>query len=72
VVAVSLLNGPDPPPHFKQQILLSGFNMLLASFTLHKVQNYFSGFGLRRKEDITCFSLEACDPPKLGWRDTDG
>jgi hypothetical protein len=46
--------------------------MLLASLTLHKVQKYFSGFGLRWKEDITWLSLEACDPPELGWRDTDG
>jgi hypothetical protein len=77
VVAVSLLNGPDPPSHFKQHILLSSFliltiNMLLASFTLHKVQKHFSGFGLRRKKDIRWFSLEACDPPELGWRDTYG
>jgi hypothetical protein len=46
--------------------------MVLASFTLHKVQNYLSGFGLRRKEDITWLSLEACHPPELGWRNTDG
>jgi hypothetical protein len=26
VVAVSLLNGPDPHPYFKQQTILSGFN----------------------------------------------
>jgi hypothetical protein len=45
--------------------------MLLASFTLHKVQKYLSGFGLRRKEYITWLSLEACNPPELGWRDTD-
>jgi hypothetical protein len=30
-----------------------------------------SGFGLRRKEDIMWLSLEACDLPELGWRDTD-
>jgi hypothetical protein len=46
--------------------------MLLASFTLHKVQKYFSGFGLTWKEYIRWLSLEACDPPELGWRDTDG
>jgi hypothetical protein len=46
--------------------------MLLAYFTLHKVQKYLSGFGLRRKEDITWLSLEACNPPELGLRDTDG
>jgi hypothetical protein len=56
VVAVSLLSGPDQPPHFKQQILLSVFliltvNMLLASFMLHKVQKYFNGFGFRGKEE---------------------
>jgi hypothetical protein len=45
---------------------------MLASFTLHKAQKYFSGFDLRRKEDITWLSREACDPPKLGWWDTDG
>jgi hypothetical protein len=72
VVAVSLLNSPDAPPHFKQQILILTINMLLASFTLHKVQKYFSGFGLRRKDDITWLSLEACNPSELGWRDTDG
>jgi hypothetical protein len=43
-------------------------NMLLASFMLHK--KYISG--LRRKEDIAWLSQEACDPPELGWRDTDG
>jgi hypothetical protein len=46
--------------------------MLLAFFTLHKVQKYLNGYGLRRKEDITWLSLEACDPPELGWRDTEG
>jgi hypothetical protein len=45
--------------------------MLLASFTLHKVQEYFSGFGLRRREDIAWLSMEACDLPELGWQDTD-
>jgi hypothetical protein len=53
VVAVSLLNDPDP--HFKQQIfiwfLILTVNMLLAPFTLHKVQKYFSGFGFSRKEE---------------------
>jgi hypothetical protein len=72
VVAVSLLNGPDPPQRYKQLILLLIIDMLLASFTLHKVQKYLRGFGLIRKEDITWLSLEACDPPELGWRDTDG
>jgi hypothetical protein len=43
--------------------------MLLASFTLHKVKKYLSGFGLRRKEDITWLSLEACDQ---GLRNLDG
>jgi hypothetical protein len=48
-------------------------NTLLAPFTLHKVQKYFSAFGRRRKEEnIKWLSLEACDPPELGWRDTDG
>jgi hypothetical protein len=46
--------------------------MLLASFTLHKVQKYLSGFGFRQKEDVTWLSLEACNPPELGWRDIDG
>jgi hypothetical protein len=39
--------------------------MLLTPFTLHKVQKYFSGLGLRREEDIRWRSLEACDPPEL-------
>jgi hypothetical protein len=72
VVAVSRLNGPDPPPHSFIRFLIITMNMLLASFTLHKVQKYFRGFGLRWKEDITWISLEACDPPELEWRDTDG
>jgi hypothetical protein len=47
--------------------------MLLVPFTLHKVQKYFSAFRRRRKEEnIRWLSLEACDPPELGWRDTDG
>ena len=46
--------------------------MLLASFTLHKVQKYLSGFGLTRKKDTTWLSLEVYDPPELGWWDTDG
>jgi hypothetical protein len=47
--------------------------MLLVPITLHKVQKYFSGFGLRRKEeDIRWLSLEAFDPPELGWQKTDG
>jgi hypothetical protein len=75
-VAVSLLNGPDPPPHFKTAdsfiwFLILTINMLLACFTLHKVQ-VLKWFGLRRKEDITWLSLKACDPPELGWRDTGG
>jgi hypothetical protein len=47
--------------------------MLLAPFTLHKVQKYFSGFGLGRKEEVIRWLwVEACDPPELGWRNTDG
>jgi hypothetical protein len=75
VAAVSLLNGLDPPQHFKQHIFYPHFNphckMLLAHFTLHKVRKYFSDFGLRGKEDITWLSLGACDPPEVEWRDTD-
>jgi hypothetical protein len=43
--------------------------MFLASFTLHKVQ-ILKWFWT--KEDITWLSLEACDPPELGWWNTDG
>jgi hypothetical protein len=46
-----MLDGPDPPADSFIQFLILTMNMLLASFTLHKVQKYFSGFGLRRKED---------------------
>jgi hypothetical protein len=43
--------------------------MLLASFTMHKIQKYLSGFGLRRKEDITCMAFTG----KLGiLRNLDG
>ena len=53
-----------PPSTFKTAdsfiwILILTINMLLASFTLHKVQKYLSGFGLTRKEDVTWLSLEA-------------
>ena len=76
VVAVGLLNVPDPlhilNSRFIKWILILTINMLLASFTLHKVQKYLSSFGLTRKEYITWLSLEACDPPELGWRDPDG
>jgi hypothetical protein len=40
---------------------------VVGTFTLYKVQKYFSGFGLMRKEaDIRWLSLEACDPQELG------
>jgi hypothetical protein len=72
VVAVSLLNGPDPPPHFKKQIFNPHYNHVVGIFYAAQSTKYFSGFGLRRKEDITWLSLKACDPSELGWRDTDG
>jgi hypothetical protein len=40
--------------------------------TLYAAQKYFSGFGLRWKEDSRWLSLEICHPLELGRRDTDG
>jgi hypothetical protein len=59
VVAVSLdssrLNGPDLPPHFEQQILILTIIMLLAFFTLHKVQNISVVSDLDRKKILRGF-----------------